>query len=53
MDGLGIVPNDLALCVVVQIFIRKGGITNCSCIGAIKLLESGMKVIKSVLKKTS
>ena len=37
--------------VVVPVFKRKGDIRNCSCSGAVKLLEHGMKVVERVLEK--
>ena len=44
-------PAEWALCVVVPIFKGKGDIRNCSCYGAVKLHEHGMKVVKRVLEK--
>ena len=36
---------------MVPIFKGKGDIMNCSCYGAVKLLEHGMKVVEMVLGK--
>ena len=44
-------PAELALSIVVPIFKGKGDIMNCSCYGAVKLLEHGMKVVEKVLEK--
>ena len=48
LDGFGM-PVELALGIVVTIFKGKGDIRNCSCYGAAKLLEHGMKVVGRVL----
>ena len=50
LDGFGI-PADWALTIVVLIFKGKGDNRNCSYYGAVKLLEHGMNVVESVLKK--
>ena len=44
-------PAEWTLYVVVPIFKGKGGIRNCSCYRAVKLLEHGMKVVERVLGK--
>ena len=44
LDGFGM-PAEWALSIVVQIFKGKGDIRNCSCYGAVKLVEHGMKVV--------
>ena len=36
---------------MVSIFKGKGDIRNCSCYGAVELLEHGMKVVERVLEK--
>ena len=48
IDEFGM-PVEWALCTVVSIFKRKGDIRNCSCYGAVKLLEHVMKVVERVL----
>ena len=50
LDGFGM-PAEWALSIVVPIFEGKGNIGNCSCYGAVKLLEHGMKVVERVLEK--
>ena len=40
-----------ALSIVVPIFTWKDDISNCSCYGAVKLLEHGIKVVEKVLGK--
>ena len=42
-------PVEWVLSIMVPIF--KGDIRNCSCYGAVKLLEHGMKVVERVLEK--
>ena len=44
LDGFGM-PIEWALSIVVLIFKWKGDIRNCSCYGAMKLLEHEMKVV--------
>ena len=44
-------PVESALCIVVPIFKGKDNIRNCSCYGAVKLPEHGMKVVQNVLGK--
>ena len=44
-------PAEFALSKVVSIFKGKGDIRNCSCYGAVKILENGMKVVERVLEK--
>ena len=44
-------PAEWALRIVVLIFKGKGDIKSCSCYGAVKLLEHGMKVVERVLEK--
>ena len=44
-------PAEWALNIVVPIFKGKGYISSCSCYGAVKLLEHGMKLVKRVLEK--
>ena len=44
-------PAECALCIVVSIFKGKGDIRNCSCYGAVKLLEHCMKVEEKVLEE--
>ena len=39
------------LSIVAPIFEGKANIRNCSCYGAVKLLENGMKVVERVLLK--
>ena len=50
LDGFGM-PAGWALSKVVPIFKLKGDIRNCSCYGAVKLLEHGMEVLERVLEK--
>ena len=50
VDGFGM-PAELALRIVVPIFMGKGGIRNCSTFKAVKLLQHGMKVVEKVLEK--
>ena len=50
LDGLGM-PAELALSIVVTIFMGKSDTRNCSCYRAVKLLEHGMKVVERVLEK--
>ena len=50
LDGFGI-SAEWALRIVVPIFKGKGDILNCSCYGAVKLLEHGMKVVERMLEK--
>ena len=45
LDGYGM-PVEWALSIVVPIFKGKGDIRNCSCYGAVKLLEHEMKVVE-------
>ena len=42
---------ECTLCIVVPIFRGKGDIRNCSCYGAVKLIEHGVKVVERVLEK--
>ena len=42
-----------ALSIVLPNFKRRDDIINCSCYGAMELLERGTKVVKMVLKKAS
>ena len=44
-------PAEWALSIVVPIFKGKGDIMNCSCYGAVMLLEHGMKVVERVLEE--
>ena len=44
-------PAEWALSMVVPIFKGKGDIRNCSCYGAVKLLEHGVKVVEWVFEK--
>ena len=44
-------PVEWALSIVVSIFKGKGDVRNCSCYGAVKLLEQGMKAVERVLEK--
>ena len=44
-------PVEWAQITVVPIFKGKGDIGNCSCDGAVKLLENGMKVMERVLER--
>ena len=39
------------MCSKYNSFKVKGDISNCSCYGAVKLLEHGMKVVERVLEK--
>ena len=50
IDGVEM-PAELALCIVVAIFKGMGDIRYCSCYGAVKLHERGMKVVEIVLDK--
>ena len=50
LDGFGM-PAEWALSIVVPIFNGNGDIRNCSCYGAVKLPEHGMKVVERVLQK--
>ena len=50
LDGFGL-PAEWALSKVVPIFKGKGDIRNCSCYGAVTLLDQGMKVDERVLQK--
>ena len=50
LDEFGM-PVEWALSIVVLFFKRKGDIMNCSCYGALKLLEFDMKVVERVLEK--
>ena len=50
LDGFGM-PAVWALSIVVPIIKGKGDIRNCSCYGAVKLLEHGMKVVERVFEK--
>ena len=50
LDGFGM-PAKCGLSIVVAIFKGKGDIRFCSCYGAVKPLECGMKVVKRVLEK--
>ena len=47
LDGFGM-PAEWALSIVVSIFKGMGDIRNCSCYGAVKLLEHDMKVVERV-----
>ena len=49
LDGFEMLA-EWALSIVVPINMRKGDIRNCSCYGAVKLLEHGMKVVERVFK---
>ena len=44
-------PVEWALSIVVPIIKGKGDIRNCSCYGAVRHLEHGMKVVERVLEK--
>ena len=44
-------PVERALRIAVPIFMVKGDIRNCSCYGAVILLEHGMKVVERVLEE--
>ena len=44
-------PVEWALSIVVPIFKGNGDIRNCSCYGAVELLEHGMKVVERELEK--
>ena len=44
-------PDEWTLSIVVPIFKGKGVIRNCSCYGAVKLLEHGKDVVKVCWKK--
>ena len=44
-------PVELALSIVAPIFKRKVDIRNCSCNGAERLFEHGMKVVERVMGK--
>ena len=48
-EGFGM-PVEWAISIVVQIFKGKGDIRNCSCYGALKFHEDGMKVVERVLE---
>ena len=50
LHGFGITA-EWALSIMVPIFMGKGDIRNCSCYGAVKLLEHGMKVEERVFEK--
>ena len=50
LDGFGM-PAEWVLSIVVPIFKEKGDIMNCSCYGAVMLLEHGIKVVDRVLEK--
>ena len=50
LDGFGM-PVEWPLSIVVPIFTWKDDISNCSCYGAVKLLEHGMKVVEGMLEK--
>ena len=50
LDGFGM-SAEWALCIIVPIFKGNGDIWNCSCYGAVKLLEHGMNVVLNVLEK--
>ena len=50
LDDFGM-PSECALCVVVQIFMWKYDIRNCSCCRVMNLLEHEMKVADSVFEK--
>ena len=39
-------PTEWALSIVVQVFRRNGDARNCSCYGAVKRLEHGMKDVR-------
>ena len=43
--------TEQALRIVVPIFKGEGYMRNCSCYGAVKFLEHGMKVVERVLKQ--
>ena len=44
-------PVEWDLSIVVPIFMGMGDTANCSCYGAVKLLEHGMKVVESCFEK--
>ena len=44
-------PVEWTLSIVVPIFKGKGDVRKCSCYGAVKLLEQGMKVVEMVSEK--
>ena len=44
-------PVEWALSILFSFFMWKGGIKNCSCYRAVKLLEHCMKVVEMVLEK--
>ena len=50
LDGFGM-SAEWALGIVVPIFKGKGDIRGCSCYGAVKFVEHGMKVVERVLEK--
>ena len=50
LDRFGM-PAEWALSIVVPIIKGKGDIRNCSCYGAVQLLEHGMKVVERVFEK--
>ena len=47
LDGFGM-PVECALSIVVPVFNGNSDIRNCSCYGAVKLNEHGMKVVERV-----
>ena len=50
LDRFGM-PAEWALSIVFPIIKGKGDIRNCSCYGAVKRLEHGMKVVESMFEK--
>ena len=44
-------PAEWTLSILIPIFKRKGDIRNCSCYGAVKRLEHGLKEVERVLEK--
>ena len=50
LNGLGM-PFGSDLRIVVQIFMAKDDIRNCSCYRTVKRLELGMHVVEGVIKK--
>ena len=50
LDGFGM-PAEWAVSIAFPIFMGKGNITNCSCYGAVMLLEHGMMVVERVLEE--
>ena len=50
LDVFGM-PAEWAMSIVVPIFKGKCDVRNCSCYGAVNLLEHEMKVVKGVLER--